>query len=55
MVYVHFTLDGEEKTEVAVFEDIRDMRSFLKTFKEEVLINYPAATNIRLGECYVSI
>jgi hypothetical protein len=55
MVYIHFTLDGEEKTEIAVFDDIKDMQCFLKTFNEEVLNNYPNATNIRLGKCYVGV
>lgn len=55
MIEIHFTLDGIQKKETAVFYDLKDMQGFLKTFKEEVLTNYPTATDIRLGECFVGI
>jgi hypothetical protein len=55
MIEIHFTLDGIEKKETAVFYDLKDMQYFIKTFKEEVLEQYPNATDIRLGECYVGI
>ena len=55
MIEIHFTLDGIEKVETAVFYDLKDMQNFLKTYEKEVLENYPNAKNIRLGKCYTRI
>lgn len=55
MIEVIFTLDGIEKKEMAVFDTIKQIQSFLQTFKDEVLEQYPNATNIKLGKCYTGI
>jgi len=55
MIEVIFTLDGEEHIEVATFDMFSEMVSFMTTFKEEVLQNYPNAENIRLGQASVGV
>lgn len=55
MIEVIFDLNGETKKEMAIFDTVKEMQEFMKTFVEEVLENYPSATNIKLGQCYVSI
>ena len=55
MIEVHFKIDGVEKTETAIFYDLKDMQKFIKTFKSEVLSNYPTATDIRLGQASVGL
>jgi len=55
MIEVHFKIEGIEKTETAVFYNLKDMQGFLKTFETEVLANYPNATDIRLGQASVGI
>jgi hypothetical protein len=55
MIEVLFVFDGIEKKEMAIFDTYKEMKDFIKTFKEEVLENYPTATNIRLGRAYIGV
>ena len=55
MIDIHFTLNGVDKIETAVFHSLEDMQGFLKTFEKEVLEQYPEAKNIKWGKCYVGI
>ena len=55
MIEILFKIDGSDKKEMAVFETIKEMKSFLKTFKEEFLKDHPTATDISLGKMYVGI
>lgn len=55
MIEIIFKIDGVEQKEMAVFDTIKEMQGFLKTFKEEVLENYPNATDIALGKIYTSV
>lgn len=55
MIEVIFELEGVEHKEMAVFDTLKQMQSFIKTFKEEVLEQYPLAENIRLGKCYTGL
>jgi hypothetical protein len=55
MIYIHFTLDGIPQKEAAIFEALQDMQYFIKNYEKEVLLTYPNATDIRLGECFVPI
>jgi hypothetical protein len=55
MIEIHFTLDGIEKVETAVFYDLKDMQGFINNFEQEVLATYPSAENIRLGQAYVGL
>lgn len=55
MIQVIFTINGVEQIQIAVIECDEDLQWLIKTFKEEVLEQYPTATNIRLGQLSVGI
>jgi hypothetical protein len=55
MVEIFFTIDGIEQKQVAVLYSEEDLKYFIETHKEQVLEQYPTATNIRLGELSVGI
>lgn len=55
MVEVIFEINGIQQTQMAVFDSKEDAMGFCKTFKDEVLEQYPNAENIHLGKFWVSI
>jgi hypothetical protein len=55
MIEIFFTIDGIEQKQVAVLYSEEDLKDFIETHKEQVLEQYPTATNIRLGQLSVGI
>ena len=55
MIEILFELDGVKQKEMACFDSLEEMQYFIKHFKEEVLANYPNATNIVLGKAYLGL
>lgn len=55
MIEIFFTIDGIEQKQVAILYSNEDLKEFLETHKEQVLEQYPTATNIRLGKLSVGI
>lgn len=55
MIEIFFTIDGIEQKQIAVLYSDEDLKDFIKTHKEQVLEQYPNATNIRLGQLSVGI
>lgn len=55
MIEIFFTINEIEQKQIAVLHSQEDLRDFIETYKEEVLEQYPNATNIYLGQLSVSI
>ncbi|ASD51655.1 hypothetical protein [Flavobacterium phage V157] len=55
MLEIFFTINGIDQKEIAVFYDNEDLKYFVETYKEQVLEQYPTATNIRLGDLSTSL
>ena len=55
MIEIFFTIDEIEQKQVVVLYSDEDLKDFIKTHKEQVLKQYPTATDIRLGTLSVGI
>lgn len=55
MIELLFDIDDVTHKEMAIFDNIKEMQDFIKTYISEVLLQYPNAVNIRLGKCYIGI
>jgi hypothetical protein len=55
MIEIFFTIDGIEQKQVAVLYSDEDLKEFVKSYKDQVLEQYPTATGIRLGQLSVGI
>ncbi len=55
MIEIFFTIDEIEQKQVVVLYSDEDLKYFIKTHKEQVLEQYPTATDIRLGQLSVGI
>ena len=55
MIEIFFTIDEIEQKQVVVLYSDEDLKNFIKTHKEQVLEQYPTATDIRLGQLSVGI
>ena len=55
MLEIIFTIDGIENKQMAIIECQEDLDYLLENYKEDVLEQYPTATNIQLGQLYTSI
>ena len=55
MIEIFFTIDNIENKQIAVLYSNEDLKYFQSTFKEQVLEQYPTATNIRLGQLSVGV
>ena len=55
MLEIIFTIDGIENKQMAIIEYQEELDYLLENYKEDVLKQYPAATNIKLGQLYTSI
>jgi hypothetical protein len=55
MLEIIFTIDGIEQKQMAIIECQEELDYLLENYKEDVLEQYPTATNIQLGQLYTSI